>query len=134
MLFTGGAMMGLLRTLLPLANGDGANRTVVDSAVSRLEQQPDPRDVLNESIAKTGGRWMAPDKYLQHVDPAARLALEMALHEADEQAALHGDLADLEARWREAEEIAAIADDLLLPDPIRLRVDAARKDRGAGDS
>ena len=39
----------------------------------------------------------------------------MALHESSEQKAIEGDLAELEAAWREAEEIAGIADDLLLP-------------------
>ena len=44
-----------------------------------------------------------------------RLALEMALHEDTERRALEGELAILEAAWREAEEIAAIADDLFAP-------------------
>ena len=43
---------------------------------------------------------------------AQRLALEMALHESTERRALEGELALLEAAWREAEEIAAIADAL----------------------
>ena len=42
-------------------------------------------------------------------------ALEMALHEEDERRALEGELWRLEQAWREAEEIAAIADNLLLP-------------------
>ncbi len=42
------------------------------------------------------------------------LALEMALHEESERRALEGELAALEAAWREAEEIAHIAD--YLPD------------------
>jgi len=42
------------------------------------------------------------------------LALEMALHEETERRALQGELAALEAAWREAEEIAGIAD--ALPD------------------
>jgi hypothetical protein len=41
-----------------------------------------------------------------------RLALEMALNEDTEQRALEGELAELEAAWREAEEIAGIADNL----------------------
>ena len=44
-----------------------------------------------------------------------RLALEMALHEDTERRALEGELAILEAAWREAEEIAAIADNLFAP-------------------
>ena len=43
-----------------------------------------------------------------------RLALEMALHE-DQRRALEGELWILEQAWKEAEEIAAIADNLLLP-------------------
>ena len=39
----------------------------------------------------------------------------MALHEEDERRALEGELWRLEQAWREAEEIAAIADDLVLP-------------------
>lgn len=42
------------------------------------------------------------------------LALEMALHEEFERRALEGELALLESRWREAEEIAGVAD--ALPD------------------
>jgi hypothetical protein len=40
------------------------------------------------------------------------LALEMALNEESERHALEGELAALEAAWREAEEIASIADSL----------------------
>ena len=45
-----------------------------------------------------------------------RLALEMALHEEQERRALQGELKTLEAVWKHAEEIAAISDDLLLPE------------------
>ena len=46
--------------------------------------------------------------------PPTRLALEMALHEESERAALEGELAPLIAAWREAEEIAGISDALLV--------------------
>ena len=45
-----------------------------------------------------------------------RLALEMALHEEQERRALEGELKALEAVWKQAEEIAAISDSLLLPE------------------
>ena len=41
-----------------------------------------------------------------------RLALEMASHEETERRAMEGELALLEAAWKNAEEIAAIADAL----------------------
>jgi hypothetical protein len=44
-----------------------------------------------------------------------RLALEMALHEEQERRALAGELVELELAWREAEEVAAIADNLFVP-------------------
>jgi hypothetical protein len=40
------------------------------------------------------------------------LALEMALHEESERRALEGELALLEAAWRDAEAIAGVADGL----------------------
>lgn len=42
----------------------------------------------------------------------------MALHEEAERRAIEGELADLERAWRDAEEIAGIADSLLLPDDV----------------
>ncbi|HVX38237.1 MAG TPA: hypothetical protein VHB25_01595 [Gemmatimonadaceae bacterium] len=50
--------------------------------------------------------------------PVQRLALEMSLHEEAERAAMQGELTQLERAWREAEEIAKIADDMLVPEPV----------------
>jgi hypothetical protein len=47
-----------------------------------------------------------------------RLALEMASHEETERRALEGELEQLEATWREAEEIAGISDEMFLPQGI----------------
>src|SRR5690606_40091457 len=60
----------------------------------------------------------------------SRLALEMALHEEQERRALEGELKALELAWQEAEEVAAMADDLLLPDRV-LRM-LGRAERSAG--
>ncbi len=68
--------------------------------------------------------------------PAVRLALEMAAHEESERRALEGELAELERAWREAEEIAAIADELLLPPATGERLEALRErsaSRGSAD-
>ena len=42
----------------------------------------------------------------------------MAVHEDAERLALQGELEALEAAWVDAEEIAAIADSLLIPDAV----------------
>ena len=60
-----------------------------------------------------------PAGTLHHLLPSQLLALEMALHEEAERRALRGELASLRAAWREAEEVAAIADSLLPPAPLR---------------
>ena len=59
--------------------------------------------------------------------PEIRLALEMAAHEEAERRALAGELEELEEAWREAEEIAAIADQLLTPEEVEEWI---RKHRG----
>jgi hypothetical protein len=64
------------------------------------------------------------------VAPEVRLALEMAAHEEAERRALEGELHLLERAWREAEEIAAIADNLLLPASIHDRLRRLRGQRG----
>ncbi|NUS95948.1 MAG: hypothetical protein HOQ11_00915, partial [Gemmatimonadaceae bacterium] len=59
-----------------------------------------------------------------------RLALEMSAHEETERRALEGELATLRTEWEEAEEIAAIADDLLVPAQVRSWIDRARGTNG----
>lgn len=62
-----------------------------------------------------GGIGSEPQTALLDVPLVDRLALEMAAHEETERRALDGELADLEEAWRDADEIAAIADALLNP-------------------
>jgi len=56
-----------------------------------------------------------------------RLAFEMALHEEAERRAMQGELAELERAWRDAEEIAKIADDLLVPTSVGERLAKLRE-------
>ena len=75
-------------------------------------------------------RWAAnlPDRGLFGLNNIQRLALEMALHEEAERRAMEGELAALELAWKEAEEIAAISDNLFLPGSV---VESLAKLRGA---
>jgi hypothetical protein len=79
-----------------------------------------------------------------HINPASlalmqsteRLAFEMALHEERERAAMEGELEPLRAAWAEAEQVAAIADGLLVPPKVEAKLDALRAEArrsGAGD-
>ena len=67
---------------------------------------------------------------LAHIPAPARLAFEMALFEAQEKRALLGELHVLENAWRDAEEIAAIADGLLISDRVTQRVEELKGDVG----
>ncbi len=60
-----------------------------------------------------GGIGSEPRTALLDVPLVDRLALEMAAHEESERRALDGELAALAEAWREADEIATIADALL---------------------
>ena len=60
-----------------------------------------------------GGIGSEPSTALLDVPLVDRLALEMAAHEESERRALEGELLELEEAWREADEIASIADALL---------------------
>jgi len=60
-----------------------------------------------------GGIGSEPSAALLDVPLVDRLALEMAAHEESERRALEGELSELEEAWREADEIATIADALL---------------------
>lgn len=60
-----------------------------------------------------GGIGSEPSTALLDVPLVDRLALEMAAHEETERRALEGELATLAEAWREADEIATIADALL---------------------
>jgi hypothetical protein len=68
--------------------------------------------LAGRSFWARGGIGCEPMTPLLRVPLADRLALEMAAHEDAERRALEGELTALQEAWREAEEIAAIADAL----------------------
>jgi hypothetical protein len=57
-----------------------------------------------------------------------RLGLEMALQEEQERRAMEGELWALAAAWREAEAIAKISDDLLVPTKIAEKLEEMKQD------
>jgi hypothetical protein len=100
--------------VLPAINWAGAERRQVDEAVQLIEQSRlAPADFVYELALRAG-----EGRRLQDLPNAARLALEMASHEESERRAMEGELALLEAAWRHAEEIAKIADNLLVPPTV----------------
>ncbi len=104
--------------LLAQANRAGATRSEVEEAVGALEEHGGPAGFFEEAVreAARSGYGYSP---IEALPRAYRLPLEMAAHESSERRALEGELEELERAWREAEEIAAIADDLLVPEEVR---------------
>jgi hypothetical protein len=106
-----------LAAILPTVNGSGGSKRHVQSAVKLVEEAGNATRVLdNAASMATKISWNAMSQgKLSKIPIEARLALEMVTHEDDERRALEGELAVLEARWKEAEEIAGISDNMFLP-------------------
>jgi hypothetical protein len=119
--------------LLAHANWRGASAREVDAAVRRIDRAGDAVHLLSSTaeVAQRlrGRRLMAGWRELDtlNVSYVDRLAMEMAVHEEAEHRALEGELRALETAWRQAEEIAAIADSLFVPESIQSRLGGTRE-------
>ena len=113
-----------LAAILPTVNSGGGTDQQVRTAVRQIEETPDASVLLRNAamtFAKRDGSvssFLTSSRGLGVLPAADRLALEMITHEESERRALDGELYLLEAAWRSAEEIAGIADDLLLPTSV----------------
>lgn len=147
---TGAEAERAAQQVLPTVNRFGGSKKVVASAVDLVEQAGGPDAVLGALAAQTGARESdaLPKRsgrkqvamqivkgpgVLHALRPTQRLALEMALHEESERRAMDGELAALEAAWREAEEVARIADGMFQPPEIAERLEEL-KARGGDES
>jgi hypothetical protein len=135
---TGDAAIRAAGALLPRINQSGGNQSQVQRAVSILEENPAPEKVFTRalgSIERTS-RWNTGRhgaSTLHKLPLHTRLALEMAAHEDAERRALEGELHVLEAAWRNAEEIAKIADDMFVPESVETELARLKRERALGD-
>jgi hypothetical protein len=120
---TGSAAIQATGVIISGANRYGADDARVEHAVRQIENAGDATRFLSSASDKN--RWRS-GRVLSLLNDyrglgalklsgTERLALEMAVHEEHERRALEGELALLQAAWRDAEEIAQIADDDLTP-------------------
>ena len=119
-LITGDAALRAMTQIMAHMNHEGGSKKEIASAVNRIESIGDSHRLF---------RWVAqqPDRQkpqwwrksvghgVHNLPGEIRLALEMSVNEENERIALEGELAVLEEAWKDAEEIAAIADGLALP-------------------
>lgn len=127
LLYTGREALRAASKLLPAVNEAGAKSNEVQSAVRIVTEATHPDQLFQRYAgapsshrARSSGNPVKGHTVLR-LPKEVRLALEMAAHEEQERRALEGELAILEAAWREAEEVAKIADDLFLPESAESR-------------
>ncbi|HUQ83713.1 MAG TPA: hypothetical protein VM076_21355 [Gemmatimonadaceae bacterium] len=89
----------------PDAQSTGSPIPVTSSAAERLALH-----ITNRSFWGRGSITSEPSTLMLRLPLVDRLALEMAANEDTERRALDGELTELERAWRDAEEVAAIAD------------------------
>lgn len=128
--FVGDAALRNAAKMFPKVNASGAKREQVAQALEVLERAANPRAPdLVAALLRTYHTAFSLGSPVGKVRSELRLALEMSLHEDAERVAMEGELAELEDRWREAEEIAAISDDLFLPQSVLRAFGALRGGR-----
>ena len=135
---TGDAAIRAAAALLPRVNERGGSQDDVQRAVSLLEADPTPEKVFTSALGAVDrtrrwntGRYGA--SMLSKLPLHTRLALEMAAHEDAERRALEGELQMLEAAWRDAEEIAKIADDMFVPESVEAEFVRLKRGREIAD-
>jgi len=125
--------------LLARANWLGGASRLVQRAVGQIDETGDADGFLHKTAARFsrfhGRRIMAKYRRVGAMSllPVERLALEMAVHEEAERRALDGELARLAEEWKEAEEVAAIADDLFVSPDVEEWI-RERGERNRGDA
>ena len=142
----GEAAMRAAAQLLPAVNRFGGSGKKVQEAVGLLEEAGNPIGVLLNAQSQFGfnigekrptysKKGIVPIQKVPgalHTLPLTqRLALEMALHEESERRAMDGELTELERAWREAEEVAKIADDMFVTSAVNDRLAELQHGRDA---
>ena len=123
-LLRGAEVRRVLARVVPSLSPFGGGGTEVRGAIDLIDSAGSADSCITRTMEhavrfRDGWFWEFPI--------ISRLALEMSLQEEGERRALEGELATLEEAWREAEQIAAIADTLLLPTDVLERVTGIRR-------
>jgi len=130
LVYQGEDAMDIAGKLMARANRSGGNKKTIGEAVRRIESVGNPESFLDEAVReserlrheKAGDN---PKKLakatagsLAKLPKDIWLAIEMGTDEEGERRAMEGELEILEAAWKQADEIAGIADSLLVPDEV----------------
>ncbi len=137
--FEGPEAPRIASVVVPAVNRFGGSRATVAAAVGQIEQVGGPERYVEQLARRAevftqvrgkrhrfGRKGRIGKTGLYGLTSVDRLGLEMALHEEGERRAMEGELTLLEAAWKDAEEIAAIADDMFLPETVRSSLERLR--------
>jgi hypothetical protein len=117
----------LLTTTIHQINRDGGTGSTVRTALEMYDK--DKGDLFRRVGETVHERGKGHRMKVAMLPAPIRLALEIQLAEKRDTAWLDGELSTLTAAWKEAEEIAAIADRLTGPEWMDDELEAARKAR-----
>ena len=123
------AAVAAAAAILPRLNPTVGRRRTVNAAVELLEQAGNTDACFRAASRVKTSFFRSETCILARLPAAVRLALEMAGHEELEREAMEGELHRLQLAWRQAEEIAAIADSLELPPGVDERLEKLQMDR-----
>lgn len=112
LVLSGDPARSLLARAMVFVNRKGATERDLAAANEILSRVGSAEQILRVAGSKGTALGKRAGTRPDVVRPTDALVLEMALNEESERRAMEGELAALEAAWREAEEIAAIADAL----------------------
>jgi len=137
--FEGPEAVRVASIVVPAVNRFGGSRSTVAAAVGQIEQVGGPERYVEQLARRAevmtavsgrrhrfGRKGKIGKTGLYGLTTVDRLGLEMALHEEGERRAMEGELALLAAAWRDAEEIAGIADDMFLPENVQSSLERLR--------
>ena len=122
-LLRGALVKRALGRVIPTLSPFGGASDEINTAI----QLVDHAGSADECVSQTMMRARVSGGFFAQLPVYSRLALEMSLQEESERKAMEGELAGLERAWREAEQIAAIADSLLIPGEVLERIAGLRK-------
>lgn len=145
MVLTGPRAVAVAGKLMARANRRGGKKDTIAQAVRHIETVGHPEAFLIEATRE--GERLREEKArgsekkrkktaagtLAKLPGEIRLAVEMATQEEAERRAMEGELDILEEAWRQAEEIAGIADNLLVPQSVEDFLRQEKKKAGLDD-
>ena len=141
--FVGREAERIASIVIPKVNRFGANKQGIADAVQEIERAGSAEAYLDQLSRISHAYTRSAENYgslrrrrgwdndsfshgLFGLPTEHRLALEMVLHEEAERRALQGELAELERAWREAEEVAAISDNMFVPPAVTSAIERLR--------